>query len=99
MFEVLIDVLLTMAGAAIAASVIAALSWMLLRWTRFPGFGPVVAFALLALKLEPGPFTQMLLLFSAMLALAGFLTIFGPVRQPKGEARSLGRPVGPTYRS
>jgi hypothetical protein len=76
MFAILSHVLITMFGAIAAAATLAWLSWTLLRRTRFPGVGPIVAFAMLVVLRHAGDFTQMLLMFSAVLAVGAFATLF-----------------------
>jgi hypothetical protein len=77
MFAILFDVLVTMFGGVLAAGLLAWLSWTALSRTRFPGLGPMLAFAMLAVIRNAGDFTQTLLMFSAIFALAGFATLFG----------------------
>ena len=78
MIMILVNVLLAMVGGALVAGAIAWLSWTMLRWTGYPGVGPAIGFAVLALTLHSSDFTQMLILFSALLALGGLATLFGP---------------------
>jgi hypothetical protein len=76
MFAILFHVLITMIGAILIAGILAWLSWTLLGWTRFPGLGPIAAFAILTVIQHSGEFTQMLLMFSALLAVGAFGTLF-----------------------
>jgi hypothetical protein len=82
MAAILLHVLLTIAGAGLAAGAIAGLSWTLLIWTRFPGIGPIIAFAGLAATLHRNDFTQMLLLFSGLIAAVAFFTLAPPAPEP-----------------
>lgn len=86
---ILLNVLLTMAGGALAAASIGWLFWTILSRTRFPGIGPVVAFAILALALHPSDFVQMLLLFSGIVAVGGIASLLDSGRDPPGRRKSV----------
>lgn len=93
MIMILINVLLAMVGGALVAGAIAWLSWTVLRWTGFPGIGPVIGFAVLALTLHSSDFAQMLLVFSGLLALGGLATLFGSDHVAK-LGKTAGRKLG-----
>lgn len=88
MFVILFHVLITMMGAIFIAVSLAWLSWTLLRWTRFPGLGPVAAFAILVAARHSGEFTQMLLMFSAILAVGAVGTLFIGTGDAPGTRKS-----------
>jgi hypothetical protein len=86
MFAILFNVLVTMAVALFGAGALASLSWWLLSRTRFPGLGPVVVFGILLIARNAGGFSQMLLMFSGILAVGAFATLFG---RTGGKAREI----------
>ena len=77
MVEVFAHVMLTMAAGSLVAAAGAWLSWLLLSWTRLPALGPVILFLILVFTLHASDFTQMLLLFSGLFALAALVTLAG----------------------
>ena len=99
MFGIFLHALATTVGGIFVGGAIAWLSWAVLGWTRYPGLGPLAAFVLLALILHSNDFTQMILLFSALFAVGGFVclvvdrsvarTILTPGRSPLGRTKVL----------
>ena len=77
-----LHLLATIVGGSIVAFILAGLAWFVLRWTAFQGVGPVIVFAVLATNLPSTEFTQMLLLFSGLYALVGFVSLFLGGRYP-----------------
>lgn len=91
MFAILFEVVITVLGAALAAGALAWLSWTLLNRTRFPGLGPILAFAILAVLRNAGDFTQALLIASGIFAVAALATMFATMT----ETRKRGKPMAP----
>jgi hypothetical protein len=98
MFAILFEVLIIMLGAVLAAGVLAWLSWTLLSRTRFPGLGPILVFAALAILRNAGDFTQTLLIFSGIFAAAAFATLFGTMTEIRHHGKPPARPARSTHR-
>lgn len=94
MLMILLNVLTASVGGAVVAAAIAWLSWTVLRWTGYPGIGPMIAFAILAFTLNSSDFGQMLLVFSALFAIGGLVTLVGPSRPVKPREKAASPTVG-----
>jgi hypothetical protein len=98
MIEIVVHVLLGMVGGALIAGIAAWLSWELLSWTHHPGWGPLLAFVILAVTLHGNDFTQMILIFSGLFALIGLITLSNPDHKPakiRDDASPINR-IDPT---